>query len=97
MVLFTLRIYKYRQKVFRSKSNKFSKADIETMSIASFSQAEKEEINDKTDIDFNLFKIGEQIGRGGFGTVYICTIPPNNQDKYAVKHVNYSNELQVFI
>lgn len=42
-------------------------------------------------IDFRNFKREEAIGKGSYGTVYKCSLPPCFETKYAVKHIECSN------
>ena len=38
-------------------------------------------------LDFSKFNKEECIGKGSFGNVFKCTIPPDLQQKYAVKQI----------
>ena len=38
-------------------------------------------------VDFKNFQREDRLGKGGFGTVYKCFVPPNSLVKYAVKHI----------
>ena len=38
-------------------------------------------------LDFSKFKKEECIGKGSFGNVFKCSIPPDLQQKYAVKQI----------
>ena len=48
-------------------------------------------------LNFNNFKKEKCIGRGGFGTVNICTIAPSHDRKFAVKHLDIlpNNEVKI--
>ena len=46
-------------------------------------------------LDFSNFKKEECIGHGGFGTVNLCSIPPYHDRKFAVKHLNSLNRVEV--
>ena len=47
-------------------------------------------------LDFSKFNKEERIGKGSFGNVFKCSIPPNLQDKYAVKQIEtvYAEEVK---
>jgi len=42
-------------------------------------------------IDFRNFRIEESIGKGSYGTVYKCSLPPSFEKNYAVKHIECEN------
>ena len=47
-------------------------------------------------LDFSKFNKEECIGKGSFGCVFKCTIPPDLQQKYAVKQIEtvYAEEVK---
>jgi hypothetical protein len=47
-------------------------------------------------LDFSKFNKEERIGKGSFGNVFKCSIPPNLQHKYAVKQIEtvYAEEVK---
>ena len=38
-------------------------------------------------LDFSNFKKEQLIGKGSYGLVYMCSLPPKFEHKYAVKHM----------
>ena len=39
-------------------------------------------------LDFSDFKKEKCIGKGSFGTVFLCSLPPDFKRKFALKHLN---------
>ena len=39
-------------------------------------------------LDFSNFKKEKCIGKGSFGTVFLCSLPPDFKRKFALKHLN---------
>ena len=50
---------------------------------------------DENSFDFSTFKVEVCIGRGGFGTVNLCSILSNQDRKFAVKHLDTLENPQV--
>ena len=42
----------------------------------------------ETPLDFTNFKKEKCIGKGSFGTVFLCSLPPDFKRKFALKHLN---------
>ena len=54
-----------------------------------------EAANNQNELDFNNFIKEECIGRGGCGTVSLCSLPLNNNRKYVVKHLDTFYRIEV--
>ena len=54
-----------------------------------------EAANNQNELDFNNFIKEECIGRGGCGTVSLCSLPLNNNRKFVVKHLDTFYRIEV--